>query len=767
MNNFLRVLLIEDSETDADLILSTLERAGYAAVGERVENAAEMDEAIEKQHWDIVISDLRTPQFDAFAALRLLQQKDCDIPFIVFSGSIAEDTAVSVLKAGVHDYVTKDSLGRLVPAVRRELADSEVRRKNKMAEEALRESEERYRSIIENIPDVFYRTDEQGMIIMASPSAARLLGFESLEEILGKPAVSLWADPQEHSEMLRRLDKHGIIRDFEAVIKRKDGSPRFVSVTSTFWKDRNGSIVGVEGLIRDITDRKQAEEERIRMVTAIEQSAEAILIVDTNWIIHYVNAAFESMSGYDRREAVGRHMGFLKSGTHNKEFYRDIKQTLSKGAVWSGRLTNRKKDGTFYETEVTGSPVRNQAGQIINYVSVHRDITRQIKLENHLRQAQKMEAIGTLAGGIAHDFNNILSAIIGYTELAVLKLPDRSPVIRDLQQVLDAGRRASDLVKQILTVSRQTEQGKKPVEVALIVKEVLKLLRSSLPATIQIQQELPAARQPAIVLADPTEIHQLLMNLCTNSAHAMRTKGGVLSVKLSDIVVDTGFLSQHPDLRAGRYVRITVSDTGHGMAKAVIQRIFDPYFTTKGPGEGTGLGLSVVQGIVNSCNGLIVVDSTPGKGTDFDVFLPKIEENIQVEARAASELPTGTERIVFVDDEEALALLGQKMLISLGYDVSIKTNPLEVLEAFRSDPYGLDLLVTDMTMPGLRGDELAKELLAIRPDLPIILCTGFSELMNETLARKIGIGEFLMKPFTKQNLAKAVRNLLGRRGRKQ
>jgi CheY-like chemotaxis protein len=210
-------------------------------------------------------------------------------------------------------------------------------------------------------------------------------------------------------------------------------------------------------------------------------------------------------------------------------------------------------------------------------------------------------------------------------------------------------------------------------------------------------------------------------------------------------------------------VRITVSDTGHGMDKAVMNRIFDPYFTTKGPGEGTGLGLSVVRGIVKNCNGLIIVDSTPEKGTDFDVFFPKIEENIQVEAQAASVLPTGTERILFVDDEEALALMGQKMLISLGYNVSIRTNPLEVLEAFRSDPYSLDLLVTDMTMPDLRGDELAKQLLAIRPDLPIILCTGFSELMNETLAKKMGIGEFIMKPYTKQKLAKAVRNLLGRR----
>lgn len=763
MNNLLRVLIIEDSESDADLILSILGRAGYATVGERVQTADEMDAAITRQDWDVVISDFSMPQFDAFAALRLMQQKDCEIPFIVVSDRMTEDTAVSMMNAGAHDYVIKGSLGRLVPAVRRELADSEARRKRKVAEEALRESEERYRSIIENIPDVFYRTNGAGTIVMASPSAARLLGFESLEEVLGMQAKDLWADPQGHSKILQRLDMHGIVRDFEAVIRKKDGSPRSVSVTSTFWKDRNGSIVGVEGLIRDITDRKQAEEERIRLVTAIEQSAEAIIIVGTNWIIHYVNAAFETMSGYSRREAIGRHMGFLKSGTHNEEFYRNIRQTLSKGEVWSGRITNRKKDGSFYETEATGSPVRNQAGQIINYVSVHRDITRQVKLENHLRQAQKMEAIGTLAGGIAHDFNNILSAIMGYTEFAVLKLPDQSPVIRDLQQVLDAGRRASDLVKQILTFTRQTEQGKKPVEVGLIVKEVLKLLRSSLPATIQIRQELPVARQPAIVLADPTEIHQVLMNLCTNAAHAMRTKGGILSVKLSDTVVDDVFLSQHPDLRAGPYVRITVSDTGHGMDKAVMNRIFDPYFTTKGPGEGTGLGLSVVRGIVKNCNGLIIVDSTPEKGTDFDVFFPKIEENIQVEAQAASVLPTGTERILFVDDEEALALMGQKMLISLGYNVSIRTNPLEVLEAFRSDPYSLDLLVTDMTMPDLRGDELAKQLLAIRPDLPIILCTGFSELMNETLAKKMGIGEFIMKPYTKQKLAKAVRNLLGRR----
>ncbi len=341
------------------------------------------------------------------------------------------------------------------------------------------------------------------------------------------------------------------------------------------------------------------------------------------------------MSGYDGTQAIGRHLSMLKSDKQDREFYRNIKETLTGGRVWSGRLTNKGKDGSLYETEASASPVRNKPGAVINYVSIHRDISRQVKLERDLRHAQKMEAIGTLAGGIAHDFNNILAAIVGHTEMAGLRLPPEEPVRHNLDQVLKASARASDLVKRILAFSRQTEQKRQPVPIISVVNEALKLLRPSLPATIEIRNEISLVPGDGAVFADPTEIHQVLMNLCTNAAHAMRAQGGVLLVKLSHVQVpDVGceLLENQPSARSavgsgnggtpqsatpvlepGPYVRLEVSDTGHGIEPEVMEKEFDPYFTTKKVGEGTGLGLSVVQGIVGTYGGAITVHSEPDK----------------------------------------------------------------------------------------------------------------------------------------------------------
>ena len=466
------------------------------------------------------------------------------------------------------------------------------------------------------------------------------------------------------------------------------------------------------------------------------------------------------MAGYEGTEVIGRHLRFLKSDKHDRSFYRDIRRTLARGKVWSGRLTLRKKDGSLYETEATASPVRNKSGVVINYVSIHRDITRQVKLERDLRQAQKMLAIGTLAGGIAHDFNNILAAIVGHTEMACLKVTDEDPVRRNLEQVLKASTRATDLVRQILTFSRLTEQKRQPVSLVSVVQEALKLLRASLPTTIEIRQEMALSREKGVVFADPTEIHQVLMNLCTNAAHAMRARGGVLCVKLSDTVVRNPQHSLHPDLEPGHYVCLTVSDTGHGIDPAVMERIFDPYFTTKAIGEGAGLGLSVVQGIVRTYGGAITVHSEPGKGTTFNVFFPCTEEQTPAQAETGEALPAGAERILFVDDEKILAELGGELLESLGYKVVTKTSSIEALETFRADPDGFDLVITDMTMPGLRGEQLAGELVAIRPDIPIVLCTGYSELINETQARAMGISQFILKPYTVANFVGIIRKAL-------
>jgi len=384
------------------------------------------------------------------------------------------------------------------------------------------------------------------------------------------------------------------------------------------------------------------------------------------------------------------------------------------------------------------------------------ELTEKKNLEAQLQQSQKMEAIGTLAGGIAHDFNNILTPIIVRTEMALAQIPEEINGRHQLKHVLKAGIRAKELVQQILTFSRQSEEERKPLELSPIVKEALKLLRSSLPATIEIRLNIETESDE--VLASPVKVHQVLMNLCTNAAHAMRDKGGVLELSLHDIYADAE--GQYPELRPGAYMRLTVKDTGHGMDRSVMQQIFDPFFTTKERGEGTGMGLSVVHGIVKGYDGSITCDSEPGKGTTFQVFIPRIAKEVFAETEMAKPLPGGGEQILLLDDEEAMVDAIKEMLASLGYKVDARTDPIEVLDLFREEPHKFDLVITDMTMPKMTGGELAKELIRIRPDIPIVLCTGFSGLISEEKAKAIGIREFVMKPIVMKEMAGIIRRVL-------
>ncbi|MDY6851592.1 MAG: ATP-binding protein, partial [Thermodesulfobacteriota bacterium] len=381
------------------------------------------------------------------------------------------------------------------------------------------------------------------------------------------------------------------------------------------------------------------------------------------------------------------------------------------------------------------------------------------KLEAQLRQAQKMEAIGILAGGIAHDFNNILGGITGYTELALMDMAPRDKSREYLNQVLKAGDRARELVKQILAFSRQVEPELRPIKIGPTVNEALKLLRASLPTTIEIKRRL----DPDIgsVMADPTQVHQVLMNLCTNAAHAMRPKGGVLEVSTNEVDIDAGTAARHHDLRPGRYARLTVCDNGQGMSKEVLERIFDPFFTTKERGQGTGMGLAVAHGIIKSHGGTIKAYSEAGKGSSFQVFLPVTPLEPGETPRAGKPIPMGLESILFVDDEKVLVDVGQLVLERLGYRVDGRTSSLEALKAFQTHPEKYDLVITDQTMPQMTGMELAEKLLLIRPDIPIILCTGFSESINPDLARDMNIQRFLMKPLIASELGTAIRKALG------
>ncbi len=391
-----------------------------------------------------------------------------------------------------------------------------------------------------------------------------------------------------------------------------------------------------------------------------------------------------------------------------------------------------------------------------SYEELSKETAERKEVESRLRQAHKMEAIGTLAGGIAHDFNNILAAILGYAEMAKDDIPEYSPAKYQIEQVLQAGYRARDLVKHILSFSRKEAQGRQPVELRLVVDEALKLLRASIPTTVTIQQHLDPAS--GTILADATQIHQVLMNICTNAAQAMDENGGVLTVSLDGVELDEGGMVE--GLGVGSYVRLMVKDTGAGVDPQVLDRIFDPYFTTKPVGKGSGMGLAVVHGIVKSHDGVIQVESAPGNGTTFFVYFPRIAEVAQGVLADNEPLPVGSERILVVDDEASIVELTKRRLERLGYQVTTKTSSLEALEFFRSRPDGLDVVISDQAMPGLTGGDLAKEILAIRPNIPIIICSGYSSKMDAVRADSMGINAFIMKPVEYKELAETLRRVL-------
>ena len=505
-------------------------------------------------------------------------------------------------------------------------------------------------------------------------------------------------------------------------------------------------------------------------------------------------------------EQKARELEIMLNSTPGMIFYKDLEQNIIRvnrefvkivglpvnkivGKKYSEVFPEYKDDGLKKDLEVIqkGNPLLNQRESIntfkgkrqilierVPYKDINNKVTGIIgfaldvtdlekaeeekrKLEARLQRGQKMETIGTLAGGIAHDFNNILATIMGFTEISLYNVEKDSKIYTNLQQVLQAGWRAKDLIKQILTFSRQTSLKREPVEVKLIVNEALKLLRASLPSTIKIHMDI---QSDSVVLADPTQIHQILMNLCANAGHAMREEGGVLAVNLVNVELDADFMVDHPDMKPGTSINLTISDTGCGMSAQVLDRIFDPFFTTKKTGEGTGMGLSVVHGIVRAMNGAITADSEPGQGSTFKVYLPVIEKRLEPQVSEVEAVPTGNERILFIDDEPALAEIGKQTLETLGYDVTTHTSSIEALELFKTRPDKFDMVITDMTMPNMTGDILAGELIRIRPEILVILCTGYSAKVNEQQAMAMGIRAFVWKPVMKREIAITVRKVL-------
>ncbi|WP_163339784.1 PAS domain S-box protein [Desulfopila sp. IMCC35008] len=638
----------------------------------------------------------------------------------------------------------------------------------------LQESEERMRLFFERqIVGMAITTAEKGWV-KVNDRLLQMLGY-SRDELACRTWEQL-THPEDIATDLAQFNRllSGEIEEYslEKRFIRKNGSAILTNLSVGCVRHTDSSVNFIVALVDDITERKQAEEELSKQKKLFETMFNTIpsgvIITNTNREIQLANKGMESTFGYNPNELLGK---------TTEMFYANQDHYQHTGVVVFGKKAQkqgdqyityyRNKKGLVFPGETFGAKLFDEDGRWLGNLGIMRDITERIRqederimLQKQLSHAQKMESIGALAGGIAHDFNNILGAVLGYAEMVQDDCPAGSTMRGHIDQVIKASHRAKELVKQILAFSRQTETEEKTLQPALIIKEAMKMFRASLPATIDIQQNIdPEVGQ---ILADPTQIHQIVTNLCTNAFHAMEETGGTLTISLKNQELTHTDLFSEPEVQPGLFVHMSVSDTGSGIAPEVMKKIFDPYFTTKEVGKGTGMGLAIIHGIVKRSGGFVSCQSSPEEGTTFHVYLP-INANT-VSGETATEpvdlIQPGNERILFIDDEEMLAEMAKSMLERLGYNVTIKTNSIEALKTLQNQPDQFDLVITDQTMPGMTGSDLASRILQIRAGMPIILCTGFSNQISEEKARICGIKGFAMKPLAKIDLAALIRKVL-------
>jgi len=641
----------------------------------------------------------------------------------------------------------------------------------KRVERDLMASEKRLNIIFESAPDAMYLNDSKGVFINGNKAAEELTGYKR-EELIGKSIFKInllsKKDIFRAGKILARNIRELPTGPDEFTLLRKDRGTIDAEVRT--FPVRIDNRLMVLGICRDITERKKAmeqlreSEEKFRVLA--ETSSDGIFTTDRSGKITYINPALERLFDISYEDALGTNFNQYITQSSAEKAVKILQDSGRKkfDVVRNVELTAVSKKGHNFAIEVSSSPIIKE-GKVMGIECVVRDITQRkkaeeerTKLESLFHHSQKMEAIGTMAGGIAHDFNNILGVILGFSELALDNLEANHPVRKDIQSIYSYGIRARDLVRQILTFSRRTEIEHKPLNIEPIVKEALKFLRSSFPTTIKIESTID--QDLGYINANPSQIHQIIMNLSTNSLHAMEATGGILDVRLSKIKIGKKSTSTG-NLDSGSYVKLSVYDTGRGMDKTTLSHIFEPFYTTKEVGKGTGLGLSVVHGIVESYKGAITVNSEPGKWTNFNIYFPVLRHE-QKEKRSIEDAktPRGHERILVVDDERPLADMYGQMLERWGYHTTIKTSPLEALKTFRMDPGVFDLVITDQTMPDMKGTELSQELLKIRPGIPIILTSGYGELISKEELSSSGIKIQYTKPVDIREFAKIMRKLL-------
>jgi PAS domain S-box-containing protein len=660
---------------------------------------------------------------------------------------------------------TRADMAVALKALEKEIAERE------RADEALRKSEENYREIFNATSEaIFIHDAASGEILDVNRPMLDMFGYSREEEVLRCTIDDLsFGEPpytqREGLEWIKAAATKGP-QLFDWRSRKKDGQ--------YFWSEvalRCSEIAGegrVLAVVRDITERKKAEQERIKLTTALEQAAETVIITDLEGRIQYTNPAFERSTGYSRLDAEGRKIDMLESGEHDGSFYQGVWDTIRRGEVWSGRFINRRKEGALFHMEASISPLRDETGAIVNYVSVQRDVTEEMALKAQLQQAQKMEAVGTLAGGIAHDFNNILQAIQGYAEIALLEKREDESGYRELGEIAGAAKRGSELTQQLLAFSRKIESNLRPVNLNTEIEGTRKLLERTIPKMIDI--ELVLDRDLKVVNADAAQMEQVLLNLAVNAKDAM-PEGGILTIETRNVLLGEEYCRSKPETKPGEYVSMTVTDTGRGIDEETLTQVFDPFFTTKGRAKGTGLGLSMVYGIVKNHGGQIECHSKVGVGTTFKIYLPVVDREVEAQEAPEPEVPRGgDETILLVDDEEFIRDLGKQMLTRFGYTVlnaedgetalEVYRKEHQQLDLYREEQSRIDLVILDLIMPGIGGGKCLKQLLEINPRAKVIVSSGYSDDGPMRASLEAGAVGFISKPYDIKRLLHEVREAL-------
>jgi PAS domain S-box-containing protein len=764
MSTLLRVLIVEDSEDDAVLLARHIKRSEYDIEYKRVDNAEAMETALNDQSWDIVISDYSMPTFNGIAALKIFQKKGIDVPFIIVSGTIGEDIAVEAMKAGAHDYVMKGNLARLIPAIQRELQDAEVRQERKHTEEALKDSEKRFREMFDDAPVGYHELDAQGRFTRINKTELEMLGYTA-EEMIGQEAWK-FADDEEITKQRIFAKLTGAMppsQGAERLYNRKGQKPIPVLIEDRLLRDTRGKIIGIRTIVQDITARKQAEEalreseDRYRKL--FEDSKDAIYMSTVEGKFLDINQAGVELFGYGSKEEL------LKANIEHDIYFDQVKRNHTKeiirteGFIKDFEQTLKRKDGKLLFVLETTTPVRDAQGNIVIFRGILRDITQQKQLEQQFIQAQKMESIGTLAGGIAHDFNNILGIILGYSNLLMERRKKPKEFLESIQAINQAVERGAALVSQILTFARKTDIAFLPVNLADLARELLAMLTQTFPKSITMKGSFP--KNIPDIYADRTQIHQVLLNLCVNARDAM-PRGGKVTLK-TEIQSNEQVRIRFPAADQEKYVCLSVTDTGKGMDEVTRLRVFDPFFTTKQNGKGMGLGLSVVYGVVQSHHSFIEVESKLGTGTTFRIYFPVPEmerHSIDLQKQKKPLKTSGTETILFIEDEDLLATMVRHILESKGYTIHVVKNNEQAISLFKRLKNKISLVLIDLDLPEKTGMAEFKELKKINSGIKVVFASGFFESQTRSDLLKAGAKGFIQKPFTLENILQAIRTVL-------